>query len=299
MSVVAPVVGVIGTGAMGMGVVRSLARHGIATFTRDVRPEADREAAAFGARPCASAAALAREASIAIVLVVDDAQVDDVLFGPQGAAPAFAPGSVVVVSSTLDPSYVAALQPRLDAIGIRLVDAPVSGGPSKASAGTMTMMVAGPPAACERCAPVFARIAGRVFQVGDRPGQASTFKIVNNLLAAVNLAAGAEALALATKAGIDPRAALDVINASSGASWIVAERMERALSGDKTVRAATRILAKDVGIAATLAERVGAHAPFARAARRAFQEAVQAGLGDQDDSAMLQHFAVRADGSDR
>lgn len=288
------VVGVIGTGAMGMGVVRSLARHGVRTFTRDVRVEADREAAALGAMPCGSAAALARETRIAIVLVVDDAQVDDVLFGARGAASAFAPGSVVVVSSTLDPLYVTALGPRLAAHGIELVDAPVSGGPAKAAAGTMTMMVAGSPTVRERCAPLFGRIAGRVFEVGDRPGQAATFKIVNNLLAAVNLAAGAEALVLAKMAGIDPRAALEVINASSGASWIVADRMPRALSGDKGVRAATKILAKDVGIAAALGERMHADVPFARVAQRAFDEAVGAGLGDEDDAAMLQLFAERA-----
>jgi putative dehydrogenase len=294
VNTVAPIVGVIGAGAMGMGVVRSLIRHGVPAFTRDIRPEADREAAALGARPCASPAELAREASVAIVLVVDDTQVEDVLFGAHGAAPAFRAGSVVVVSSTLDPVYVAALEPRLAAHGVELVDAPVSGGPAKASAGTMTMMVAGSSSARARCAPVFGKIAGRVFEVGDRPGQAATFKIVNNLLAAVNLAAGAEALALAKKAGIDPRAALDVINASSGASWIVADRMPRALTGDKAVHAATRILAKDVGIAASLGDRMHADVPFARAALQAFEDAVDSGLGDEDDAAMLQLFAKRA-----
>ncbi len=279
---------------MGMGVVRSLARHAVRTFTRDIREEADREAVALRASPCVSAAALAREASVAIVLVVDDTQVDDVLFGAEGAARAFAPGSVVVVSSTLDPLYVAALGPRLAAHGVELIDAPVSGGPAKASAGTMTMMVAGSPAARERCAPLFRQIAGRVFEVGDRPGQAATFKIVNNLLAAVNLAAGAEALVLAKLAGIDPRAALDVINASSGASWIVADRMDRALSGDTKVRAATKVLAKDVGIAVALGARVHADVAFARSAQRAFEDALRAGLGDDDDAALLQLFAQRA-----
>jgi L-threonate 2-dehydrogenase len=294
MKGVTPVVGVIGTGAMGMGVVRSLLRHGVRTLTRDIRPEADREAAALGAVPCASAAALAREARIAIVLVVDHGQVDDALFGAHGAASAFAPGSVVVLSSTLDPLYVTALEPRLAVHGVELVDAPVSGGPAKASAGTMTMMVSGPQVARERCAPVLGRIAGRLFEVGDQPGQAATFKIVNNLLAAVNLAAGAEALVLAKKAGIDPRAALEVINASSGASWIVADRMDRALSGDRGVRAATKILAKDVGIAAALGARIHTDVPFARAAQQAFDEAVSAGLGEEDDAAMLQLFAKRA-----
>ena len=228
------------------------------------------------------------------MLVVDDAQVDDVLFGAHGAASAFAPGSVVVVSSTLDPLYVAALEPRLRAHGVELVDAPVSGGPAKASAGTMTMMVAGSAAARERCAPVFSRIAGRVFELGDRPGQAATFKIVNNLLAAVNLAAGAEALALAKKAGIDPRAALDVINASSGASWIVADRMARALSGDEACAQPRESSPRTSASRLRSAARVQADVPFARAAQQAFDEAVSAGLGDDDDAVLLRLFAERA-----
>lgn len=294
MSEAPPVVGVIGTGAMGMGVVRSLTRHRVRTFTRDVRQDAESEAIELGATPCASPAKLARKVDVAIVLVVDDVQVDAVLFGHGGAAEAFAPGSVVVVSSTLDPQYVAALAPQLARRGVDLVDAPVSGGPAKASAGTMTMMVSGSPSARARCAPVFERVAGRVFEVGDRPGQAAAFKIVNNLLAAVNLAAGAEALVLARKAGISAQAALEVINASSGASWIVADRMPRALAGDGGVRAAAKILAKDVGIAVALGERLQAPAPLANAAQQVFDAAVNAGFGDADDAALLAFSAARA-----
>jgi 3-hydroxyisobutyrate dehydrogenase-like beta-hydroxyacid dehydrogenase len=282
-------VGVIGTGAMGMGVVRSLRRHGIATFTRDVRDEANAMAASLGAVVCDAAAGVAQRAPIVIVLVVDDRQVDDVLFGERGAASAFEPGGIAVVSSTVDPQYVQALAPRLAMQKVTLVDAPVSGGPAKADAGTMTMMVSGPREARERCAPVFARIAGRTFDVGDVAGEAAAFKIVNNLLAAANLAAGAEALALAARAGLDPSRVLDVISASSGASWIVADRMPRALSGDAGVRAATRVLAKDASIAVALAERLGADATFARAASRAFRDACAAGFAEEDDSAMLRY----------
>jgi 3-hydroxyisobutyrate dehydrogenase-like beta-hydroxyacid dehydrogenase len=293
MSAGAPVVGVIGTGAMGMGVVRSLLRAGRRPLTRDIRREAEQEARALGATPCESAAELATHADIAILLVVDDSQIDDVLFGANGALLSLRPGSVVVASSTLDPRYVASLAPRLRDRDVHLVDAPVSGGPRKAADATMTMMVAGNAQVRAHCRPVFDDIAGRVFEVGDTPGQAATFKIVNNLLAAVNLAAGAEALAIARRAGIDRKAALDVINASSGASWIVAERMARALAGDEPVHAATRILAKDVGIAAALAQRLAAHAPFALAARDAFAAAVEAGYGDDDDASLLRYFEAR------
>jgi 3-hydroxyisobutyrate dehydrogenase len=286
-------VGVIGVGAMGMGVARSLRRHDVATWARDIRHDAMDEAAALGARPASSAAELARQVEVAILLVVDDAQIDDVLFGDGGAACAFRPGSIVVVSSTVDPQYVAALAARLAPLEVHVVDAPVSGGPAKAAAGTMTMMASGRPEVVARCQPLFACIAGRVFVVGERPGEAATFKIVNNLLAAANLAAGAEALALARRAGIDPARALEVIGASSGASWIVTDRMTRELAGDHGVRAAARILAKDVGIAAALAERLGASARFAHAARDAFRAAVDAGYGDEDDAAMLRFLEQR------
>ncbi len=289
-----PPVGVIGTGAMGMGVVRSLGRRGIATFTRDIRPEADAEAAALGATVVRSPAQVAANATVTILLVVDDRQIETVLFGADGFVHPNSTHPIVVVSSTVDPHYVAALAPRLSAAGVELVDAPVSGGPARAAAGTMTIMVSGPPAARERCAPVFAAIAGTVLEVGDSPGDAATFKIVNNLLAAANLAAGAEAMALARKAGLDPQRVFDVVCASSGASWIFEDRMRRALAGDYAPRAAARILAKDVGIAADLARRLGVDAPFATAARQAFVDTLAEGFAGDDDAAIVKLFARRA-----
>jgi 3-hydroxyisobutyrate dehydrogenase-like beta-hydroxyacid dehydrogenase len=286
-------VGVIGAGAMGMGVVRSLRRAGFATHVRDVRAEAEATAASLGAGIAASAAALARACRIAIVLVVDEAQVETVLFGNDGAAAAFGRRGLVVLSSTLDPDYVSALAPRLARHGVTLIDAPVSGGPQRAADGSMTMMVAGPSAAVAELEPVFAVIAAKVFRVGSAPGDAARFKIVNNLLAAANLAAGAEALALAVKAGLDLHKVVDVVNASSGGSWIFADRMPRALAGDFAPRAAAAILAKDVGIAADLAARLGVDAPFARAAREAFRALVDDGYGEIDDAAIVKRTLAR------
>jgi 3-hydroxyisobutyrate dehydrogenase-like beta-hydroxyacid dehydrogenase len=286
-----PAVGVVGTGLMGMGVVRSLRRHGVLTFARDIDAAKMAEAASLGAAVAASSPEVARQSDVVILLVVDDVQIDEVLFA-EGMAKALRQGAILVVSSTVDPQYVAALPQRLGH-GIHVLDAPVSGGPAKAHAGTMTLMVSGAAAARERCAGVFAAIAGNVFAVGERPGQAMTYKIVNNLLAAANLAAGAQALVLAQRAGIDPAQALEVIDASSGASWIVAERMARELAGDRGVRAATKVLAKDVAIAAALAQRVGAPDSFARAAVEAFRGAVAAGYGEEDDAALLRFFAAR------
>jgi len=290
MSDARPAIGVIGVGAMGMGVVASLLRGGFPTHARDIRPEAHREAESRGATCHPDAAALAGACDIAILLVVDAAQVDDVLFGAGGAASAFRREAIVMLSSTVAPDYASALSARLAAHGVKLVDAPVSGGPRCAADGTMTMMVAGDAAALARCEPVIAAVAGRVFRVGNAPGDAAKFKIVNNLLAAVNLAAGAEALALAVRAGLDPRQVVDVVNASSGGSWMFADRMPRVLAGDFAPRAAARILAKDVGIAAEFAAGLGADAAFADAALAAFRGMVDAGYGEEDDAAIFKYL---------
>ena len=216
------VVGVVGPGAMGLGIVASLVRAGMRVVARDIRSEANARAQAAGATIAASPAEVARAAPIVIVVVVDAAQVDDVLFGDDGIVAAGATGRIVMVASTLDPEYVRALPARCMHAGIAILDTPISGGPAKAHDGTMTIMVAGPNEARERAAPVLEAIAARRFAISDRVGDAAATKIVNNLLAGANLAAAAEALALAEALGLDVRATADVIAASSGASWIFA-----------------------------------------------------------------------------
>ncbi len=280
-------VGVIGTGAMGLGVVQSLTRAGITVQARDIRAEAQAAAAAAGAIACASPAALARECGIVIILVVDAAEVDAVVFGTDGALAALDRGAIIVLSSTVAPSYAAALSVRVADAGVRLVDAPVSGGPQRAAAGTMTTIVSGDAQAIAECDAVFTAIAASRFVVGERPGEAATYKVLNNQLAAANLAAGAEAMAVAIRAGLDPRRFLEVVNASSGASWIVNDRMQRALDGDTIPRAATALLNKDIGLAVQAAAALGCEVPLALAARAAFAAAMAAGYGAEDDASLL------------
>ena len=286
-------VGVVGPGAMGLGIVASLVRAGFGVVARDIRPEADARARAAGATIAASPADVARAAPVVVVVVIDATQVDAVLFGADGIAGSGARDRIVMVASTLDPDYVRALPARCAASGITILDTPISGGPAKAHAGTMTIMVAGPAAARERVAPVLEAIAARRFAISERAGDAAATKIVNNLLAGANLAAAAEALALAHALGLDVRATADVIGASSGASWMFADRVPRALDGDDAVHAAARILAKDVGIACDVARRAHAHDAFAQAARRAFVDAVEAGYGEDDDAALIRRARER------
>lgn len=279
--------GVIGVGAMGLGVVQSLRRAGRPTVVRDVRPDREAAAAALGAMVSPSPAAVARAAGVTIVLVVDAAQAEDVLFGADGYASAAPPQRIVVISSTVEPEFVVAAAQRLRARDVTLVDAPVSGGPRRAADGTMTMMVGADAAARARCAPLFACIAGRVFDAGG-VGDGARMKLVNNLLAAVNLAAAAEAYALAVRAGLPVRTAHEVVAASSGASWIGSDRMPRALAAELTPpHAAARVLDKDVTLATELARRCGVATPLGDAARAAFDALVRDGYGEDDDAVLL------------
>ena len=286
-------VGVVGPGAMGLGIVASLVRAGVRVVARDIRPEANDRAKAAGATIAATPAEVARSASVVIVVVVDAAQVDEVLFGDDGVVAAGVDGRIVMIASTLDPDYVRALPARCARAGVAILDTPISGGPAKAHDGTMTIMVAGPSEARDRVAPILEAIAARRFAVSDRAGDAAATKIVNNLLAGANLAAAGEALALAEALGLDVRATADVIAASSGASWIFADRVPRALAGDYAPRAAARILAKDVGIACDVARRAKAHDAFARAAKHAFDDTVAAGYGEDDDAAIVRRARER------
>ena len=165
-------IGVVGVGAMGMGVVGTLLCAGHKIYARDVIVERMLQAETLGAIPCASPAAMAREVDEIIILVVNAAQVEEVLFGTEGAAPALSKGSVVILSSTLAPDYVEALGPRLAALQLSLLDAPVSGGPARAAAGTTTIMVAGELDAYQRCARLLESISSKVFHLGDVPGTA-------------------------------------------------------------------------------------------------------------------------------
>jgi 3-hydroxyisobutyrate dehydrogenase-like beta-hydroxyacid dehydrogenase len=284
-------VGVIGIGAMGMGIARNLLDRGYAVHVRDIRPEAEAEARAAGATVHATPASLAAACAVVLTVVVDDAQTETVLFGADGVEGALGREAVVVLHSTLSPAFVAAAAERLAARGLAMVDAPISGGPARARDGSMSMMIAGAPAARRRAEGVLADAAAKRFVIGDRPGDGARMKLVNNALAGVNLAAAGEAMALAMRLGLDARTAHDVICASSGGSWIFADRMPRVLDGDYATRAAARVLAKDMGLFLDVAAGEDYAAPIAQAARAAFLRAMAGGHAEEDDAAIIKPYA--------
>ena len=211
-------VGVIGLGAMGSGMARSLRRHGNQVHVFDVRGEAAQAFAADGGVACASPAELAAQCSVIVSVVVNAAQTESVLFGAGGCAAAMKRGSVFVMCSTVDPNWSIALEARLAALGIFYLDAPISGGAAKAASGEMTMMTAGKPEAYAAVGPLLDAMAAKVYRLGDQAGAGSKVKIINQLLAGVHIAAAAEAMALGLREGVDAKALYEVITHSAGNS---------------------------------------------------------------------------------
>lgn len=280
-------VAVVGIGNMGLAMALRLRDAGQAVRVHDIDPARHALAAAAGAVPAASPADAAAGCAVLIVAVVDAAQTEAVLFGPQGAAAALPPGASVLLCPTIGPADVEALAARLAQAGLGCLDAPMSGGPARARDGGMSLMVAGAPATRAALQPLLQHLASRLFHIGDRPGDGARTKLVNNLLAATQLAASAEAMALAQRLGLDGAATLAVISASSGASWIGADRMARALDGDFAPRAHTSLLAKDAALALTMAAQAGVRPLLGTAAAGQFQAALAAGFGADDDARLL------------
>lgn len=283
-------VGVIGLGAMGAGMAGSLRRAGHEVHVYDVRPEACRAFAQEGGLACASPAEVARACDVVVSVVVNAAQTEQVLFGEGGVAAAMARGGLFVMCSTVDPNWSLALEQRLEGMGLLYLDAPISGGAARAASGQMTMMTAGRPAAYEQAGTLLDAMAAKVYRLGDRAGNGSKVKIINQLLAGVHIAAAAEAMALGLREGVDPQALYEVITHSAGNSWMFENRMAHVLAGDYTPLSAVDIFVKDLGLVLDTARATRFPLPLASTAHQMFMQASAAGHGREDDAAVIKIF---------
>ena len=285
---------VIGLGTMGMGAALSLAKAGHETWGCDLREAARAELEAAGGHAVGRAADLPADLEGVVLLVVNAAQVEDVLLGADGCIERLPAGAVVLLSVTMAPAVTRSLAARLEARGLLVLDAPVSGGFAAARAGTMTVMGSGSAAAFERARPVLDAIGGKIWQLGDAVGVGSTVKMVNQLLAGVHIAAAAEAMALGIRAGADPQALYDVITTSAGNSWMFQNRVAHILAGDDTPLSAVNIFVKDLGIVLDQARSLTFPLPLAAAAHQLFLAASAAGHGGRDDAFVIRVWEALA-----
>ncbi|NDE25389.1 MAG: NAD(P)-dependent oxidoreductase, partial [Betaproteobacteria bacterium] len=287
-------VGVIGLGAMGMGMAQSLRRAGHVVNVFDVRTDVAQKFAAEGGVACASLADIAKASDVLVSVVVNAAQTESVLMGDGGAQSGcinhLKPGSVFVMCSTVDPAFSVGLEKTLNAKGLLYIDAPISGGAAKAASGQMTMMTAGTPEAYAKAEPFLNAMAAKVYKLGDCAGAGSKVKIINQLLAGVHIAAAAEAMALGLREGVDPDALYEVITHSAGNSWMFENRMAHVLAADYTPLSAVDIFVKDLGLVLDMARASKFPLPLSSTAHQMFMQASTAGFAKEDDSAVIKIF---------
>ncbi|MBC3763267.1 NAD(P)-dependent oxidoreductase [Quadrisphaera oryzae] len=299
MSSSTPTTAVLGLGAMGLPMATRLATA-LPVRGYDPAPARLELAAQAGVRTAGSAADAVRGAAVVLVAVRDAAQLDALLFGTaddDGIAGHLEPGCAVVLTSTVGTDGIAELAARLAERGADLVDAPLSGGPARAGAGDLLVVVGGTPRARATAAPVLDLLASTLTVVGDAAGDGQALKTVNQLLCGVHIAAAAEALALAEALGLDRERALEALGAGAAASFMLGDRGPRMLLAHDPdgaeVRSRLDIFVKDLGIVGDAARRAHLAAPVAAAAEQLFLLGEAAGLGEADDSSVIRVLSPR------
>jgi len=275
-----------------MGAAKSCLRAGLNTWGVDLNPaalESLRQAGARDAQP--SASAFADQLDAVLLLVVNAQQVNAILFGEAGLAAKLRPGTAVMVSSTLSAHDAQLIEQRLAEHQLLMLDAPVSGGAAKAASGEMTVMASGSDAAFAYLQPVLDAVAAKVYRVGSEIGLGSTVKIIHQLLAGVHIAVGAEAMALAARAGIPLDTMYEVVTNAAGNSWMFENRMKHVVDGDYSPKSAVDIFVKDLNLVADTAKSLHFPLPLASTALNMFTEASNAGYGREDDSAVIKIFS--------
>lgn len=288
-----PRTAVIGLGSMGYGIARSCLRAGHVTHGFDVvseRVDRFRDEGGAGEAP----AEVADRLDAAVVVVLNAAQTETVLFGDQALAPAMRPGSVVIACATVPPDFARAMAARCREHDLHYLDAPISGGAAKAATGQLSVMAAGTPEAFAAARPVLSATAETVFELGGTAGAGSAMKAVNQLLAGVHIATMAEALTFGMTQGIAPETFLEVIGKCAGTSWMLENRAPHVIAGDYTPHSQVAIWPKDLGIVLDIAREARFSAPITAAALQQFLAAAGMGLGGEDDAAVAKVYARNA-----
>jgi 3-hydroxyisobutyrate dehydrogenase len=284
-------VAVIGLGSMGFGMATSLRRAGFEVTGFDVNEQVVARLVANGGRGAQTPAQAAQAADVVVSVVVNAAQTEAILFGADGVAETLPDGAVFVSSATMDPDVARNLAARLETTGRLYLDAPISGGSVRAAEGALTILASGSAAAFARARPALDAMATKLYELGDEPGVGAAFKMINQLLAGVHIAAASEAIALAARQGLDIRKVYEVITASAGNSWMFENRIPHVLDGDYAPRSAVDIFVKDLGIIQDMARSAKFPVPVAAAALQMFLMTSAAGMGRDDDASVARLYA--------
>lgn len=284
-------IGFIGLGIMGLPMARNLAKAGHAITVPERASLSDDARTEFVV--LADAAAVAAQAEVVIVMVPDTPDVEAVLFGPAGIAPALQPGTLVVDMSSISPTATKDFAARVNALGCDYLDAPVSGGEVGARNAALTIMVGGPEAAFQRALPLFQAMGKNITLVGDN-GAGQVTKVANQIIVALNIAAVSEALVFAAKAGADPARVRQALMGGFANSRILEVHAERMLN--RTFEPGFRIALhqKDLNLALQAAKEIGVALPNTASTQQMFSACAAMGGAGWDHSALVRAIETMA-----
>lgn len=282
-------IGFIGIGVMGRHMARNLARAGHDVAVHDVRPEALEGIAGPGLRVAASIADAVREADVAITMLPDTPQAQEVLLGPGGVLEAGIRGRLVVDMSTISASATRAMATRLAERGIDMLDAPVSGGPAGAEGASLSIMVGGDAAAFERALPVLRAMGKTIVHVGAS-GAGQTVKMCNQLVCAINLMGVCEALALGREAGLDLGKLREVLQGGAAGSWMMQNLAPKMIARDASAGFRIDLKLKDLRLVNEAAFEMGVPLPATALATQLYLEARAHGEGSNGNQALYRVY---------
>jgi 3-hydroxyisobutyrate dehydrogenase len=284
-------VAIIGLGAMGYGMAQSLLRAGLSVTGYDLAPATLDKFSKDGGLVAQTPAAAAKDADIVVSVVVNAQQTEEILFGKTGVVAAMPVGSVVISAATMDPALAQKFAQRVEQAGKLYLDAPISGGAKRAAEGELTILASGSAPAFAKARTALDAMAAKLYELGDQAGQGAAFKMVNQLLAGVHIAAACEAITFAARHGLDLVKVYEVITASAGNSWMFENRIPHVLEGDYAPKSAVDIFVKDLGIIQDMARSAKFPTPVAAAALQMFLAASGSGMGRDDDSSVARIYA--------
>lgn len=279
-------IGFVGTGIMGEPMAHNLLKAGF-TLTVWNRTAAKTEAlVAAGATLAASPAAVAAASEITVSCVSDSPDVEAVALGPGGIVEGAQRGSTYIDCSTISPAVARTVAERMSAIGVDMLDAPISGGDIGAKAGTLAIMVGGSEAAFERSRPVFEAMGRTIVHTGPS-GAGQVVKLCNQVAGGLHLLAMSEAITLCRKAGVDPAKMLEAVGAGAAASWMLQNLAPRAIRGDFDPGFMVRLQQKDLRLVLEAAGENGAVLPGSALVNQLFRSLEAAGRGDNGTQALV------------
>ncbi len=287
-------VATVGLGSMGFGIASSLLKIHPEVYGYDISTEQEQRFQQLGGAH-GDLEAVAGDLDAVVVVVLNAAQTEEVLFGERGVAAALRPGAVVISCATVPPEFARDTEARCAAAGVLYLDAPISGGAIKAASGELSIMASGSDEAFSAAEPALDAMAEKVFRMSESAGAGSAMKSVNQLLAGVHIASMAEAMTFGIKQGIPAEKIVEVISQSAGNSWMFENRAPHVVSGDYTPASAVDIWLKDLGIVLDIAKGQGFSAPLTAAALQQFVAASGSGWGREDDAAVAKVYARNAD----